>query len=160
MGSGLPLRGWTLSRRLCSDSHGAIGAPNVGGLDDHRHSGELSASPLAPFGIRSSGSGWGADRRHRDVGHVPRAVAVREDSNAATIMPLVQTASALPMLHCDSRSDLSEMTAGRGEVLLLTVSPPGAGQGSCPQEAPRARQLHQAAEWYGGIVMMIIGGTR
>jgi hypothetical protein len=25
---------------------------------------------------------------------------------------------------------------------------------------PRARQLHQAAEWYVGIVMMIIGRTR
>ncbi len=28
---------------------------------------------------------------------------------------------------------------------------------SCPQEVPRARQLRQAAEWYVGIVMMIIG---
>jgi hypothetical protein len=28
---------------------------------------------------------------------------------------------------------------------------------SCPQEAPRARQLRQAAESYVGIVMMIIG---
>jgi hypothetical protein len=42
------------------------------------------------------------------------------------------------------------MTAGRGEVLLRIwmVSPQGAG--SCPQEAPRARQLLQAAEWYVG----------
>jgi hypothetical protein len=34
------------------------------------------------------------------------------------------------------------------------------GARSCPQEAPRARQLLQAAERYVGIVMMIIVGTR
>ena len=34
------------------------------------------------------------------------------------IMLLVQTTSTLPKLHRDSRGDLSEMTAGRGEVLL------------------------------------------
>jgi hypothetical protein len=27
----------------------AIGAPNVGGVDDHQHSGEVSAAPFAPF---------------------------------------------------------------------------------------------------------------
>jgi hypothetical protein len=34
------------------------------------------------------------------------------------------------------------------------------GPESCPQEAPRARQLLRAAEWYVGIVMMIIERTR
>jgi len=31
----------------------AIGAPNVGGVDDHQHSGEVSASPFAPFRYRA-----------------------------------------------------------------------------------------------------------
>ena len=31
----------------------AIGAPNVGGVDNHQHSGEVSASPFAPFRHRA-----------------------------------------------------------------------------------------------------------
>jgi hypothetical protein len=55
-------------------------------------------------------------------------VAVPGDANAVTIMRLVQTASTPPMLRRDTRCDLSEMTAGRGELPLRiwTVSPPGA----------------------------------
>jgi hypothetical protein len=61
-----------------------------------------------------------------------------------------------PTMHT-ADADLSKMTAGQGEVPygFETVSLRVAG--SCPQEVPRARQLLRAAEWYVGIVMMIIG---
>ena len=50
-----------------------------------------------------------------------------------------------------------EVTAGRGEVLLRIWAVTSGDPESCPQEAPRARQLLRPAEWYVGIVMMIIG---
>ena len=53
-----------------------------------------------------------------------------------------------------------EMTAGRGEVLLRIWAVTSGDPESCPQEAPRARQLLRPAEWYVGIVMMIIERTR
>lgn len=53
-----------------------------------------------------------------------------------------------------------KMTAGRGEVLLRIWTVTSGDPESCPQEAPMARQLLRAAEWYVGIVMMIIERTR
>jgi hypothetical protein len=39
-------------------------------VDDHRHSGEFSVSPLTPFGIRSSGSGSVMIFEHTDAGRL------------------------------------------------------------------------------------------
>jgi MFS family permease len=79
----------------------AIGALNVGGVDDHQHSGEVSASPFAPFRHRAFFWLW-LGVVIASIGSWGQMVGAQwlfvNDPNAATIVPLVQTASTLPMM--------------------------------------------------------------
>ena len=79
----------------------ASGAPNVGVVDDHRHSVEVSASPFAPFRHRAFFWLW-LGVVIASIGSWGQTVGAQwlfvNDSNAATIVPLVQTASTLPMM--------------------------------------------------------------
>ena len=79
----------------------ATGAPNVGGMDDHQHSGEISTSPFAPFRHRAFFWLW-LGVVIASIGSWGQTVGAQwlfvNDPNAATIVPLVQTASTLPMI--------------------------------------------------------------
>ena len=63
-------------------------------------------------------------------------MAVRDDPNAVTIMPVVQT-STLPMLRCDSRCDLSEMTARLGRTVLTDLDGVTSGAQKVVPKKPR-----------------------
>jgi MFS family permease len=79
----------------------AIGASNVGGVDDHEHSREVSASPFAPFRHRAFFWLW-LGVVIASIGSWGQTVGAQwlfvNDPNAATIVPLVHTASTLPMM--------------------------------------------------------------
>ena len=79
----------------------AVGAHNVGGVDVHQQSGEVSASPFAPFRHRAFLWLW-LGVVIASIGSWGQTVGAQwlfvNDPNAATIVPLVQTASTLPMM--------------------------------------------------------------
>jgi MFS family permease len=68
---------------------------------DHQHSGEVSASPFAPFRHRAFFWLW-LGAVIASIGSWGQTVGAQwlfvNDPNAATIVPLVQTASTLPMM--------------------------------------------------------------
>jgi MFS family permease len=79
----------------------STGAPNVGVVDDHQHSTGVSASPFAPFRHRAFFWLW-LGVVIASIGSWGQTVGAQwlfvNDPNAATIVPLVQTASTLPMM--------------------------------------------------------------
>jgi len=84
-----------------SDSHRGDRSPNVEVVDDHQHSTGVSASPFAPFRHRTFFWLW-LGVVIDSIGLWGQTVGAQwlfvNDPNAATIVPLVQTASTLPMM--------------------------------------------------------------
>jgi MFS family permease len=79
----------------------AIGDPKVVGVEDHPHSAEISASAFAPFRHRAFFWLW-LGVVIASIGSWGQMVGAQwlfvNDPNAATIVPLVQTATTLPMM--------------------------------------------------------------
>ncbi|HWH99531.1 MAG TPA: MFS transporter [Propionibacteriaceae bacterium] len=79
----------------------ATGAPNLGGVEANKHSSEVSASPFAPFRHRAFFWLW-LGMVVASIGTWGQTVGAQwlfvNDPHAATIVPLVQTASTLPMM--------------------------------------------------------------
>lgn len=80
---------------------GATAAPSLGTVKANTHSAEVSASPFAPFRHRAFFWLW-LGMVVASIGTWGQTVGAQwlfvNDPNAATIVPLVQTASTLPMM--------------------------------------------------------------